>query len=251
LKVLVRYSAVLVIAGLFLMNTTYSYGQTISLEAETGLVWFGRNDVRIPNDGGTGFDMLEIIGSNAVPYYRLRLNIRLGDRHMIRALIAPLSKIGTGIFDNEVFFEQTIFEAGVPIDGIYRFNTYRLTYRYIFYDSNNWILGAGVAALIRDAKIELIQPDRSDLNTDIGFVPLLHLYAERGFGTSFSLSFDAETLAGPQGRATDAALALSYRFSERWDASLGYRVLEGGADVDEVYNFSWINFAMAGFRVGF
>jgi hypothetical protein len=240
------------LAGTFLFIIPDSgYGQDISIDAETGGLWFSRNDVRIPNEEGTDFDMLELIGTNAVPYYRFRLNVIYDNRHTVRLLFAPISKIGTGVFDDEVFFEETAFEGGVPIDGTYRFNTYRLTYRYTFYDRRNWTLGAGVAGLIRDAKVELMQPDRSDSNTDLGFVPLIHLYAERGLSDRFSLILDAETLAGPQGRATDASLTLNYALSDRLMMNTGYRVLEGGADVDAVYNFAWINFVRIGLTATF
>jgi hypothetical protein len=220
--------------------------QDVSVEAETGLLWFSRNDVRIPNEGGTDFDMINLIGREVAPYYRFRVNFTFSDRHTVRFLIAPLTKIGTGIFNEPVFFEDTVFEADTPVDGTYKFNTYRLTYRYQFYDRNGWVLGAGVAGLIRDAKIELVQPNQFDSNTDVGFVPLVHLYAERRIGNLHSIIVDAETLAAPQGRATDAALLFNFGLSEKWSLFTGYRLLEGGADVDEVYNFSWINFALFG-----
>ncbi len=225
--------------------------QTVSISVETGGVWFSNNEVRIPNEGGTTFDMLEIIGSDASPYLRLYATVSLGDRHTVRALIAPLSKSGTGIFNEDIFFEETTFDAGVPIDGTYQFNTYRFTYRYTFYNRNNWKLGAGAAALIRDAKVELIQPDRSDSNTDLGFVPLLHIYAERNLGERVSIVLDGESLAARQGRATDVSLTFNYSFSENWTTRAGYRLLEGGADVDDVYNFSWINFGLLAFQITF
>lgn len=225
--------------------------QDISFEVEAGGLWFSQNDVRIPNNGGTDFDMLELIGRDAIPYYRLRLNLTYGERHTIRALFAPISKIGTGVFNDDIFFEETTFEGDVPVDGIYRFNTYRFTYRYTFYNRNNWTFGAGAAGLIRDAKVELTQPDRSDSNSDLGFVPLIHIYAERYFGSAVSLVLDGETLASPQGRATDASLTLNFHLSDNWSLDAGYRVLEGGADVDEVYNFAWINFARIGAKIHF
>jgi hypothetical protein len=226
-------------------------GQQLSVEGETGLIWFSRNDVRIPNDGGTEFDMINLIGSEVAPFIRFRVNLTFNERHTVRALIAPLSKIGTGSFDEPVIFEETTFEANTPIDGTYRFNTYRITYRYTFYNQNNWVLGAGLAGLIRDAEVALAQPDRSDSSTDFGFVPLVHLYVQRDLGAGFSLILDGETLAGPQGRATDAALTFNYKLSDNWSLNAGYRVLEGGADVDQVYNFAWINYALTGLKVDF
>jgi len=235
----------------FLLNITSKsvHGQDLSIESETGGIWFSRNDVRIPNDGGTDFDFIELIGSDAAPFYRIRLNITFGDRHTLRLLFAPLRKIGSGSYGEPVFFEETLFEENVPIDGTYKFNTYRLTYRYTFYNQNNWLLGGGITALVRDAEVRLEQPNRADSNTDIGFVPLLHLYAQRDFGSAMSLIFDVETLAGPQGRATDAALTFNYNLTENWRLHTGYRVLEGGADVDEVFNFAWINYLLLGVKV--
>ncbi len=230
---------------IFLIPDT-SQSRQVSIDAETGGVWFSRNDVRIPNEGGTDFDMIDLIGSDLSFYYRLRLNVTFGERHTFRVLFAPLEKNGNGIFDEPVFFEETQFDAGSPVNGIYKFNTYRLTYRFTFYDRNNWTLGAGAAGLIRDAKVELNQAGASDSNTDLGFVPLLHVFAERNFGRNASVIFDAETLAGPQGRATDAALTFHYQLSDYWGVMAGYRLLEGGADVDEVYNFSWINYGLFG-----
>lgn len=225
--------------------------QQISLEAESGISWFSRNDVRIPNEEGTLFDMIDLLGSELYPFLRLRLNLGLGDRHLLRALYAPLSQSGTGEFDEEVFFEETTFQPGVPTEGTYRFNTYRLTYRYTFLLRSRWELGAGAAILVRDAKIELEQDDRTDRNTDLGFVPLIHLFAKRILSDQWSVSTDIETLAGPQGRATDGAIALNYTSGNQFTISTGYRVIEGGADVDQVYNFAWINFGFIGAKLEF
>lgn len=241
--------------GLIVSETVHGQGAdermaNYTASVEAGFFWFSQNDVRIPDAGGTDFDMLNLITSNPAPYIRLSLIATFNERHTFRALFAPLQKIGAGMLDETVFFEETTFSADTPTDGLYRFNTYRLTYRYTFYDQNYWKLGAGAAGLIRDAKIELTQRDRSDSNTDLGFVPLLHMYAERQLGTRLSFALDAEGLASPgqQGRAIDAALLMTLKLMDNWDLTAGYRVLEGGVDVDEVYNFSWINFASIGLK---
>ncbi len=241
--------AVTFIVLLFICSPPSANSQDISFETEAGVLWFGKNDVRIPNEGGTDFDMIDLIGSDLVPYYRLRLNITFDDRHTIRLLAAPISKIGTGSLSQPVQFEETMFQADEPIDGTYRFNTYRITYRYTFYDRNNWTLGAGLTGLIRDAEVILDQPEQSDSKTDLGFVPLIHLYAQRGLGQQASLTFDGESLIGPQGRATDVSLTLAYSLTDNWSLYGGYRILEGGADVDDVYNFALINFGLIGFEV--
>ena len=54
---------------------------------------------------------------------------------------------------------------------------------------------------------------------------------------------DVDALAGGPGRAIDLALKLRYDIDPRWAVTVGYRTVEGGADVESVYNFAWFNSA--------
>jgi hypothetical protein len=38
---------------------------------------------------------------------------------------------------------------------------------------------------------------------------------------------------------------------ERWELAFGYRTIEGGADVEEVYTFAWLHFAVGSVRFRF
>jgi hypothetical protein len=62
---------------------------------------------------------------------------------------------------------------------------------------------------------------------------------------------EGDGLAAPQGRAEDVLVALEYRPTERVLLKAGYRVLEGGVDVAEVYNFTLVNYAAFGGSVIF
>lgn len=221
-------------------------GFRVGLGIETGGFWFTQNDVRIPGNAGTEFDMLDLIGTGADGYIRLNLNLGFGERHNVRLLFAPLTKTGTGVLIEPVLFEQTEFAAGLPIDGSYRFNTYRVTYRYDFYVDDRWEVGAGAAVLIRDAEIALTQGETSDSSSDLGFVPLLHFRTIANLTNRFAMVFDAEGLLAQQGRAFDVTLQGDYAVSENWSVFAGYRFLDGGADTDDVYNFSWVNYLMGG-----
>jgi len=55
---------------------------------------------------------------------------------------------------------------------------------------------------------------------------------------------DADALAGGPGRAEDASLKIVYLPAPRWRIAAGYRTVEGGADVEEVYNFAWLHYAV-------
>ena len=40
------------------------------------------------------------------------------------------------------------------------------------------------------------------------------------------------------------ALKVGYDFNDRWRVTAGYRTVEGGADIEEVYNFAWFQYAV-------
>ena len=75
-------------------------------------------------------------------------------------------------------------------------------------------------------------------------MPLLYLGANWEFAEQWKLIWDFEGLAGGPGRAFDIALKLQYDFNDHWGLNAGYRTLEGGADVESVYNFAWLHYAV-------
>jgi len=218
----------------------------LDLQIETGGLWFSRNDARIPGDGGTKFDLRDLTGGGPDPYVRLHATYHLNPRHALRLTLAPLEVDGTGTLSDDVVFRNEVFAAGAPTTGTYKFNTYRLTYRWTFHDHGRWRWGAGAAALVRDAKITLEQGDRRQSRDDLGLVPLLHLHGAYRIHDRVCLVLDMEGAWSPMGRAVDAAITAQYESDSGWYAMAGYRTLEGGADNDSVYTFAWLHFALAG-----
>lgn len=101
------------------------------LDIESGAVWNGRNDVRVPN-GGTPFSLTENNQTAATPFFRAELLYTFNTRHTIRALYAPFQINSTGTFGRDVTFNDIVFPEGTLYHGNYVFNSYRLTYRYDF-----------------------------------------------------------------------------------------------------------------------
>jgi len=215
------------------------------IELEAGTVWQSRNDVQIPNDdSGTRFSLVDLAGNGPWPFARLYTTWNITERHSLRGLLAPLAYTETGSLTEPVDFAGQSFVPGDPVEATYKFNSWRLGYRYRFLDNDRLKLSVGFTAKIRDAKIELEQGSTSSSDTDLGFVPLLYLGADWQVSKKWHLIFDFEGLAGGPGRAFDVALKLHYAFDDRWGVSAGYRTLEGGADVESVYNFAWLHYAL-------
>jgi len=162
----------------------------------------------------------------------------------VRGLLAPFAYTRTGSLTGPVDFAGASFVPGDPVEATYKFNSWRLGYRFRFLDRERLQLSVGFTAKIRDAKIELKQRSTTGKDTDIGFVPLVHLGAKWRFAGNWYLLSEMEGLAGGPGRAFDIALKLAYALNAHWTVSAGYRTVEGGADVESVYNFAWLHYAV-------
>ena len=211
-------------------------------ELEGGPVWQTKNDVRIPGNTGTQFSFKDLVGSGPYAAGRFTFDWNIRKRHGLRLEIAPLRIEGNGAFGQPVSFAGTTFSPGTPTEGKYKFDTYRVSYRYLFLDKDSWRMRAGITILVRDAKIELEQPGLNASDSNVGAAPLVNFSTEWAFAKRWTAIFEFEGLAGGPGRALDLALKLRYDLTDRWSVGGGYRMLEGGVDSDDVYNFSWFNY---------
>ena len=225
---------------------------TFALELEAGPVWQTVNDVQIPNSSaGSRFSLVDLAGKGPQAAWRGYLTWNLSAKHSLRGLYAPLSFTETGIPSGDIAFNGDDFVGGQEVAATYKFNSYRLTYRYMWHDGEKWRWHIGFTAKIRDAKIQLVQGGVDSTKDDLGFVPLLHLAGRYRLGDSWYLNLDIDALAGGPGRAEDAALKLGWQVAPRVAWELGYRTVEGGADVEEVYNFAWLHYAVTSLRLDF
>jgi hypothetical protein len=217
----------------------------LTIEFEGGLLWQSRNDVRIPGDAGTKFSMSDLIGEGPYPVGRITADWNINSRHAVRAVIAPIEFDGTGTLKQQTSFEGETFAADVPIKGSYKFNNYRLGYRWTFLHKEHWRFRLGGTLFVRDARIELEQGATRASDSDVGVVPLLNFSAEYYPAKRWRFVSELEGLASSQGRALDFTLRGFYDLSDQWSVGLGYRTIEGGADNDEVYNFAWLQSIVA------
>jgi len=240
-----RIALVLTLA-LLLGSTAPAFGDpSWQLELEGGPVWQGRNDVQIPNDAtATRFSLVDVVGRGPTFAGRALLTWNPQPRHGLRLLLAPLTIQETGVPEADLGFAGADYVAGDPLEATYQFNSWRLGYRYRFRDHGGLRLWVGFTAKIRDAKVELRQGDTTSRDTDVGFVPLLHLAADWEFASRWRAVLDLDGLAGGPGRAFDIAGKLVHDLGARWAVAAGYRTIEGGADVEAVYNFAWLHYAV-------
>ena len=223
----------------------------VFLDVESGVTFSGYNDVRIPGDQGTLFSLSEELDASPKIFLRVRAGYTFGTRHNLSLLYAPLEIKSEGSISRDLTFEGVVFPASTPLEGTYKFNSYRLTYRYDIVERPKFEFGLGFTAKIRDAKIALYSAGDESVKTNVGFVPIINFHAEWKASDNLSFLLNGDALAAPQGRAEDVLVAIKYMVSEKIGIRAGYRILEGGADNDEVYNFALLNYAAAGLEFRF
>lgn len=239
-KIILIFVTILCVYSNDVMASDYRWNFNI----ETGAVWQNSNDVQIPGDTGTRFSLTDLVGEGPFAFYRLELFYDIKPRHQLRFLIAPFRYTESGVLSKNVFFVDQTFAAGQATEATYQFNSYRFTYRYLFFNGPQWRWWIGATAKIRDAEIALRQGAIAASDSDVGLVPLINLYGDYQFAEKWRFIVDFDGLVGPQGRALDLGLKVQYDVTKQWYLGGGLRSLEGGADNDEVYNFAWFNYAV-------
>ena len=209
------------------------------------------NDVRVRGDNGTKFSMNNLTGKGTFRSARFQATYEGSSGTGYRFLYAPFRISGNGFLNGATNFKGVTFGTSDPVNGIYQFNSYRLTWRNRWKQGPNsdWRIGATLK--VRDAEIRLATLSQAAEDTNIGLVPLLHIYGEEKISDRLTFIFDMDGLAAPQGRAFDIGLSLAYQLDDIQSVVLGYRTLEGGVDNERVFNFFWGNSLTVGYRARF
>jgi hypothetical protein len=214
-------------------------------ELEGGAVFSGYNDFKVPNPGGTALSLVDDLKSDVAPFARLRVTCNLNAKHLVSVLAAPLRIDASGTLGYPVTFEGTTFAANTPLDCKYKFDSYRITYRYTYYECRSFKYGIGITAKVRDASIGLSGGGASSKKTNLGFVPLVNFYMEQKLKIG-GMFVEGDALIAPVGRAEDIFAGVHIDFSKNLSMKVGYRMLEGGADVASVYSFAMFHYLAVG-----
>lgn len=224
----------------------------LSLDFETGAAFSGYNDLCIPNDdNSTMFSFTDDLNSDPVMYGRVNLHYDITPRHQLSFLFAPLKISPEGTMAQDVKFMGKTFTAGQNIEAMYRFDSYRLQYLYRFPNQKGILRAIGASLKLRDAEISLENDDEYATKTNTGFVPLIGLELGYDITDDLGIILKGEGLASKFGRAEDVLLAARYNLGEGRALYGGYRLLEGGSDIGEVYTFALIHYLTLGVSLEF
>ncbi len=241
---------------LFLLLTSFVHAEFWA-DLESGLNFSGYNNVRVPGNLNPPaiFSLQKDLGSKASFFGRVKFSYTFSKRHTVSILLAPFTKVYKGDLKQNLLFNGKNFSANYETKAKYKFNSWRLSYRWDFVNSEEFTIGIGLTAKIRDAEIYMKGKDASgglpaveveSSKKNVGFVPLINFLFVWKFTHCMDLRIEGDALAAPQGRAEDVFAGWTGFITDKLKLKLGYRLLEGGADNDEVYNFALFHYITLG-----
>jgi hypothetical protein len=234
---------ILILSCWFFLNFSKPV-EASNLTLELGQAFVGSNNYQIPRTFGTKVEL----GSQSIPFYlRLRSVIDVSRNHEITFLFAPFSYQAIKKFNNNVQFNNELFFANQEVNIKYKFNSYRIGYRYHLHEAQTLLIKVGLTGKIRDASIEMSKDGKINRFSNVGFVPLLSTALEWIFIKDFKVILDVEgATGGKNGWALDATTYVQWAFDSKFSGMGGIRYLGGGASVKTVVSFAHIIYGFIG-----
>lgn len=232
---------------MFSQNFLLASSGDFILDFELSNVWNTYNKVAIPKSTGTKFSLPDTVDLKTKVAPRLSLFYNITKRHTVGFIYAPLSIRGTGILENEISFNGETVPEKTEVNAKYRFNSYRFRYLYSLIKNDSTNFNLGFTAKIRDAGIYL----NNTAKTNLGFVPLIFLGFSYKLYSYIIIESNLDAIISPQGRAEDFYIGFLLNPTNSFSFKVGYRLVEGGANVDKVYNFALLHYLVTGFKVDF
>ena len=232
------------------LNSNLSTNAQTFVNLESGALFTDVNNIRNGNQG-TLFSLNNDFQTPVSPFLRLRVGYLINGKNHFTVLYAPLKIIVTSTIEKDILFDGEYFKANIPIEAVYKFNSYRLTYNRRIISKDNFKFGLGLSAKIRDAGVSLKNRDLLIENFSVGFAPLINLLVNWDISKKMGVDFFGEGIIASKGRAIDLSLSGRYSLTKNLQGNIGYRLLEGGADGTNRYNFIRLHFIFASLNYSF
>lgn len=214
----------------------------LSLHAEIGFLAPVAHSIQFGRQG-TNFDYIAQGGQdNLFPFMRISAEGEFAKHHHIVLLYQPLQVPTQVKLRDELILDDVSFAAGTPMNLLYGFDFWRLSYLYDFDPSRNGELSIGASLQIRNATIGFSSQDgtQARYTRDIGPVPIIKVRGRTDLSQNFWVGAEADGFYAPikylnggtsdvVGAIADVSVRSGMYLSNGAEAFVGLRYLGGGA----------------------
>lgn len=251
-RLIMKRTSLLLVILLALCTPRVSAQTDIKIRLLPQVAFGGYNTVAMPNLANDRFSLSNEFDQNRIGTFSPRMEVELVYRRNHFILTGSLlRKLYSTTLARPISYGGVEFETGSSVDAIYRFNTYRFTYRYGVVDRPKFSLELGATILVRDALISLDSHSKANSLYDLGVVPLISYSIAWKPTPKVSIMSYGDAMALKIGRAEDIFVGVEYNFAPHVTGIAGYRLLEGGGGPDKVYTFALFHFATLGVQIDF
>lgn len=233
----------------------------VELAAEIGFLAPLAHRIQFGSEG----DELDYVADggqdNLFPFVRPTAALRWR-RQTFTLLWQPLDLRSTTTLPEPLRVDDVTFPAGRPIDLRYGFSFWRLSWAHRAVDRDDLELSLGLGLQIRNATIEFTSADGalSEINRDIGPVPLLELEIRKAWDDGGRLEVEADGFYAPikylngrdtdvEGAIADVQLRAGLEVADPTTLLVGVRYLGGGGSgtgtpdgTGDGYVDNWLHF---------
>jgi len=205
---------------------------------ETGGSHVTRNDVRVPNPGGTPIDFR--FDAENDPTVTAFVSLRWSDeeiRHTFSAAFAPFEVREVLKLEQDITFEDSVIAAGTTVQTRAAIWDYRVGYLYSVLRRPRAALFLGASLTVMETTIGFSTGDDGDASvSDSVSRPMVRIGAEVVPAYRWLVHASLDWWSDSEIKIADATVQVGYRLHPHWLLSLGYRRVERKIDTEELFS---------------
>jgi len=180
---------------------------------------------------GTEIDVKSDLGYTDEAIRQFRLVLRPGKKHKFRIEYVPVKFEGDTILNRSIVFNGILFNAGLPIQSQFEWDTWRLGYEYDFVYTDRVFAGFIVEVRQTTAQLQLDSPIDSEFTEAKGPIPgiggIVRVYPAKKFSITGEITgLNVPEIDDYEGQFIDVDIYGTFNFTHNFGVQAGYRALD-------------------------
>jgi hypothetical protein len=180
---------------------------------------------------GTEIDVKSDLGYTDEAVRQFRLVLRPGRKHKFRVEYIPIKFEGDTILIRDIIFNGIEFNAGLPVQSQFEWDTWRLGYEYDFVYTDRFYAGFILEVRQTHAQLQLNSPIDAEFTEARGPIPgiggVIRAYPAKNFSITGEVTgLNVPEIDDYEGQFIDVDIYGTFNFTNNFGVQGGYRWLD-------------------------